>query len=343
MVGVNVGLITRMKEHMKLVPGAIRDLIAIHQENLCAKYMKVQNVMEIVVQVTNSIRSRGLRHRQFKSFLEECDTQYGDLPYHCNVRWLSRGKVLDRFFELREEISLFMSAQYKPVPQLQEKTWICDLAFLADLTGHLNDLNISLQGKGLIITDMYYRVKAFKLALGLWISQFLDGNTLHFPKLSEVRDPDISVSAEYVQILQNNNLQFESRFQDVETFSTAFQIFATPFSVDVKDVPSRYQLELLNLQSDDLLKDKYKYKEGLADFYRNFSQDRFPRLYALAAQVLCMFGSTYVCEQFFSVMTLAKPKSRSTLSDHNLTCSLRLHIAQSLCPNIDKLVKQKRN
>ena len=37
------------------------------------------------------------------------------------------------------------------------------------------------------------------------------------------------------------------------TFCTAFQLFANSFSVDFKYVPIRYQLELLNLQSDDLL------------------------------------------------------------------------------------------
>ena len=49
-------------------------------------------------------------------------------------------------------------------------------------------------------------------------------------------------------------------FQGVETFCTAFQLFADTFSVDLKYVPSRYQLELLNLQSDDLLSYKYKNK-----------------------------------------------------------------------------------
>ena len=92
---------TRIKQHMKHVPGATDELIGIHcilhQENLCAKYINMKNILETVIKVTNSIRSRGSRHRQFKSFLEECDSKYGDLPYHSNVRWLSRGKVLDRF------------------------------------------------------------------------------------------------------------------------------------------------------------------------------------------------------------------------------------------------------
>ena len=73
-------------------------------------------------------------------------------------------------------------------------------------------------------------------------------------------EPDIDLSEEYMQILQNILRQLESRFQGVETFYTAFHLFANAFSVDFKYVPSRYQLELLNLQSDDLLSYKYKNK-----------------------------------------------------------------------------------
>ena len=85
-------------------------------------------------------------------------------------------------------------------------------------------------------------------------------DTVYFPMLSQVREPDINLSEEYIQILQNILRQFESKFQGVETFFTAFQLFSNSFSVDFKYVPSRYQLELLNLQRDDLLSYKYRNK-----------------------------------------------------------------------------------
>ena len=84
-------------------------------------------------------------------------------------------------------------------------------------------------------------------------------DTVHFPKLLQVRDSD-NISEEYMQILQNRLHQFESKYQDVEIFCTEFQLFSNTFSVDFKYVPSRYQLELLNLQSDDLLSYKYRNK-----------------------------------------------------------------------------------
>ena len=91
-------------------------------------------------------------------------------------------------------------------------------------------------------------------------------DTLYFPKLSQVREPGINLAEEYMQILLNILRQLESRFQGVETLCTAFQLFVNAFSVDFKYFPSRYQLELLNLQSDDLLSNKYKNKQGLVNF-----------------------------------------------------------------------------
>lgn len=127
----------------------------IHQESLCGKALKMEHVMTTVTQVVNFIRAKGLNHRQFKSFLDECGSEYTDVPYHTEVRWLSRGKVLNRFFELREEICQFLESKGKDTAELREKKFLCELAFLCDISSHLDALNLQLQGRGRIITDMY--------------------------------------------------------------------------------------------------------------------------------------------------------------------------------------------
>ena len=50
---------------------------------------------------------------------------------------------------------------------------------------------------------------------------------------------------------------------------------------------------------------------------------RFPKLLAAAAGIMAMFGSTYVCEQFFSSMKLNKSalRSRLTFKTHRWTSS----------------------
>lgn len=72
----------------------------IHQRALCGKALDLADVMQIVSRTVNYMRSHALKHRQFKNFLADVESEYPDLPYHCKVRWLSRGKVLKRFLEL---------------------------------------------------------------------------------------------------------------------------------------------------------------------------------------------------------------------------------------------------
>ena len=57
--------------------------------------------MSTVVKIINFILTRGLNHRQFKSLLEEKNAQHQDVVYFCEVRWLSRGTMLQRFHDLQ--------------------------------------------------------------------------------------------------------------------------------------------------------------------------------------------------------------------------------------------------
>ena len=99
------------------------------------------------------------------------DSEYGELLYHTEVRWLNCGNVLKRFFALRNEIASFMKMKNMAVPLLADATFQYNLAFLSDITHHLNELNLKLQGKKQIITKMYDYVKTFKVKLRLWIKQ----------------------------------------------------------------------------------------------------------------------------------------------------------------------------
>lgn len=97
--------------------------------------------------------------------MDEISAEYNDVTYYCEVRWL----MLKRFYELRNEIADFMKIKDKPLSELSDPKWICDLAF--HLTGYLNDLNYKLQKQGQLVNDLYSHLKAFQIKLRLWESQ----------------------------------------------------------------------------------------------------------------------------------------------------------------------------
>lgn len=43
--------------------------------------------INVVVKLVNSLRLKGLKHRQFIGLLEELNTSYFDVPYHNKIRW----------------------------------------------------------------------------------------------------------------------------------------------------------------------------------------------------------------------------------------------------------------
>ena len=117
----------------------------IHQEALCGKTLNMQHVMLPVVKFVNKIRARTLNRREFREYCELLDLEYGELILHCDVRWFSRGQVLSRFWKLKNAVSNFLE-QENELPDertlLFDNNWLFDLAFLIDVTNHLNDLNL---------------------------------------------------------------------------------------------------------------------------------------------------------------------------------------------------------
>ncbi|KAJ4428987.1 hypothetical protein ANN_25983 [Periplaneta americana] len=175
-------------------------------------------------------------------------------------------------------------------------------------------------------------VRASQIA-GAWESEQLSLSTVCHP---------ITDMNKYVQVLEELSQEFDCRFQEFANLQSGISIFATTFSVNIDSVPSSLQLKVIDLQNDIEMKDRFENKKDLSTFYRRFPQARFPRLHRFAARMLSIFGSTYVCEQFFSCMKICKSQHRNHLSDLNLKHILRLCVSQIMTPNIAKLVREKR-
>ncbi|XDV14469.1 hypothetical protein PO909_014711, partial [Leuciscus waleckii] len=96
-----------------------------------------------VTSIVNFIRSTSsLQHRLFLLLLDETSAEHADLLAHCDVRWLSKGKVLDRFCDLRSEIISFLrTCKHKRAAHFLEhmldEQFMTQVNFLCDIFGHL--------------------------------------------------------------------------------------------------------------------------------------------------------------------------------------------------------------
>ena len=134
-----------------------------------------------------------------------------------------------------------------------------------------------------------------------------------------------------------NWAHFAPRFGNFEAQKSHFELFRNPFAVNVKTAPVQMQMEL---QCNKTLKAKYD-TVGPAQLIC-FIPEAMPQLRQHAARTLCIFGSTYLCEQLLSVMKINKTSNRSGLTDQRLQSILRISTTQNLTPIINKLVAKKR-
>lgn len=154
--------------------------------SLCKSVLQHNHVVNPVVKLVNFIRAQGIQHRQFIAFLEETDADHQDLFWHSHFCLLGLGKVFQKVWELKEEISAFLESMGKSdeFPELRDKNRLCDFAYAVDIFSHMNELNVKLQGKAQLVHDMYTNVRAFKSKLILFSRQLSNKSFAHFPTLA---------------------------------------------------------------------------------------------------------------------------------------------------------------
>ncbi|XP_035242994.1 general transcription factor II-I repeat domain-containing protein 2B-like [Anguilla anguilla] len=342
LTGKNVGLLKRLQD--KVTENNADQKVVflhciLHQHVLCKSVLKIDNVIDVVTKIVNFIRARALNHRQFVALLEEHETEHVDISYHTAVRWLSLGKVLKRVWDLKAEIREFCEKKGRDIPELSDEKWMADFAFAVDVTALMTALNTKLQGKGLFIHEMHNLVKAFMTKLQFLSRQLESNNLTHMQTLKEVTPSDDNLRR-YSSMLGALHDEFSRRFKDFRTMESEMHLISSPFTCNVDDVPSDVQLELIDLQSDAVLTEHFK-SQPLLQFYSSLKQEKFPNMRRHAQKMFVLFGSTYICEQTFSVMKFNKSRYRSFLTDDHLSAVLRISTS-NIHPDFDALVKDQQ-
>lgn len=92
------------------------------------------------------------------------DADNGDIFYVSEGRELSQGKMGKRLYELQKKTSNLWDQKGNLCQNLKMENG-SDLAFFMDLTAHLNELNIHLQGENQLTCAMFQTVIAFEITL----------------------------------------------------------------------------------------------------------------------------------------------------------------------------------
>ncbi|GFS99051.1 zinc finger MYM-type protein 6 [Trichonephila clavipes] len=143
----------------------------IHREALASKEISpgLNIVLMTVVTVENYIKMRPLISRNFSGLCKDMGTVHSSLLFYCEARWLSRGKFLQRVYELRNEITIFLEEENLPeAEKFRDGLFLMKLSYLVDIFEKLNILNLHLQGSNVHMFDTRDKINAFCRKLELW-------------------------------------------------------------------------------------------------------------------------------------------------------------------------------
>jgi hypothetical protein len=339
MSGHKAGLQALVK---KKAPHAIWTHCMLHRAALVSKNMseELNNIFTKITKIINYIKNSPLRSRLFAKLCVDMEANYTSLLYYCEVRWLSRAKVIQRVFELKEEIATFLEGNHHEEAHLwTNDNFLVKLAYLVEIFGKLSSLNKSMQGSQMHPLVQKDKVKAFIKKLNLWKSNLQKNELDMFSLLKDFwATANIETSKNlFIEHLDGLVLHFSNYFKDLD-FSK-FLWVQNPFIDNEDDEFELTTIEkekLIELSCDSLLKQKFQ-NETLIQFWMNLSGE-YEYLYYKAMQVLLPFVTSYLCETGFSALAAMKTKYRA-----RLVVEKELRVALStLPPRFDKLCANKQ-
>ncbi|XP_026471061.1 SCAN domain-containing protein 3-like [Ctenocephalides felis] len=215
MTGKNAGLQALVR---KVAPRAVWTHCMIYRQSLVARNMgeELLEVFEIIIKVVNFIKNSPLRERLFGKLCDDMGSEYKALLYYCEARWLSRAKVLQRVFELKKEIAIFLADNKRDEADIFYDTkFLAKFAYLVDIFKRLSDLNKSMRGTQIHAFFQKDKITAFMKKIELWIASMKSNNFDMFPsfKTTCVTDDEIEAKQEMIIDLSSDST-LKQMFQD---------------------------------------------------------------------------------------------------------------------------------
>jgi hypothetical protein len=316
----------------------------IHREALASKTLTqpLKDHLSNAIKVVNYIKGSALNTRLFDKLCRDLDALHSSLLFHTEVRWLSKGNMLMRFFELRSEVLQFLKGKTKNnlFSAMTADDFEFSIAYLADIFGLLNELNRKLQGQNKNVLTCCDNINAFKAKLRLWKSRMSRQNTVSFPLLhSLLADESIpnNLMKSIMEHLTSLIDEFQKYFPPITTEKEQLiNMTKDPFLQNAEQVPEEFQEEFLELINNSSMKDEFR-RTAVENFWI-FAGTLYPKTSHAALKILIPFSSTYLCESGFSSMLTIKSEKRNRLNvEADLRCAL-----SNASPNISVLVNNKQ-
>uniref|UniRef100_UPI00358EF2FA protein FAM200C-like n=1 Tax=Myxine glutinosa TaxID=7769 RepID=UPI00358EF2FA len=298
---------------------------------------RLLEVMDVAVKVINFIRAKAKNHRLSQLLANEMGAEHVGLLFHTKVRWLSRGKCLSRLYELRVEVEIFLRDNENNLHvHFDNEEFVMMLAYLADIFGRLNEMNQSLQGRDVTVSDVQDKLAGLSARMEVWQARIKAGSTASFPFLDEHLQTQrielpVSIKDCITRHLDNLSAEFKSYCDDAPLDVPWHK---DPFNAKIEPTEDEAE-ELAELKVSKAMKLVFSNKEDLSTFWLSV-QDAYPLLSKKASVMLIQFATTYLCESGFSDLATIKTKSRNRLDVGN---DIRLAVSK-MEPDIRGLVRQ---
>ncbi|CAK1590342.1 unnamed protein product [Parnassius mnemosyne] len=321
MVGKIKGTVTRIKE---VAPKCSSSHCVFHRHALVAKKMQYE----------------------LKTVLDQAVLIHQSLLLHTEVRWLSRGRVLLRLFELHDELKIFFTKQpvsahvNKLVELLHDEQWLMQLAYLADIFDKLNVICKALQGRATTKFTVNDKMSSLKNKLAFWIECVEKHNYECFTILNDfLKENELRVSSDVeknihehlTSLTKSLHEYFPEQLQDMDWVQNPFVNHTKPSMLSV----SEYE-NLIDIKFSSTLKQKYE--EGTFDLNAFWIglKDEYPEIVNRAITLLLPFVTTYRCETGFSAYAYTKSKYRNRL---DAAPDLRVQLSD-IKPNFNAILRK---
>ena len=127
----------------------------------------------------------------------------------------------------------------------------------------------------------------------------------------------------FLNIIEQLKNEFSTRFDDFYKYDKEIKLFQNPFQVDINNVKNNLQMEVIELQNDEVLKNSFREATSLPQFYSCLPISTFPGIRQFSQKLIAAFASTYICEQTFSIVKYRKSEHSSSVLIENLTNKLQ--------------------